>query len=221
MKTVAVIPIKMNNQRFPGKNIKQFDDGTPLMHLIQAALLKSCEVDEVYVYCSSEKVESYLLEGVHFLKRPLELDADTVNSNHILEHFIREISADIYITCHATGPFTRSESIDRCIRAVKSGEYDSAFIATKLQQMIWQDRKPWNFDPDHIPRTQDLPPLWVETSDAFVFTKQVFETYHRRLGIHPFICEGTGIEGIDIDHPEDFEMANAIYMYYKYNGKTI
>lgn len=214
-----MIPIKLNNQRFPGKNTRCFDDGTPLIHLIQKALLKSKEVDEIYVYCSSDRIQEYLLDGVQYLKRPAELDADTINSNHILEYFIREVPADIYVTSHATGPFTQSESIDLCIRTVKSGQYDSAFIAMKLQQMVWQDGKPLNFNPDHISRTQDLLPFWVETSDAFVFTRQVFEKYHRRLGKHPFICEGKGIEGIDIDYPEDFEIANAIYMYYKIKGK--
>ena len=30
MKTVAFVPIKLNNQRTPGKNIKKFDDGSSL-----------------------------------------------------------------------------------------------------------------------------------------------------------------------------------------------
>lgn len=29
MKTVVLLPIKLNNQRVPGKNIKKFSDGTP------------------------------------------------------------------------------------------------------------------------------------------------------------------------------------------------
>ena len=31
MKTVALIPIKLGSKRVPGKNIKPFYDGTPLM----------------------------------------------------------------------------------------------------------------------------------------------------------------------------------------------
>ena len=37
MKTVALIPIKLGSKRVPGKNIKPFFDGTPLMHFIQKA----------------------------------------------------------------------------------------------------------------------------------------------------------------------------------------
>ena len=39
MKTVALIPIKLGSKRVPGKNIKPFFDGTPLMHFIQNCLL--------------------------------------------------------------------------------------------------------------------------------------------------------------------------------------
>ena len=35
MKTVALIPIKLGSKRVPGKNIKPFFDGTPLMHLFR------------------------------------------------------------------------------------------------------------------------------------------------------------------------------------------
>lgn len=31
MKTVAVVPVKMNNERLPGKNTKCFDNGEPLI----------------------------------------------------------------------------------------------------------------------------------------------------------------------------------------------
>ena len=47
MKTVALIPIKLGSKRVPGKNIKPFFDGTPLMHFIQRACLDAKTIDEV------------------------------------------------------------------------------------------------------------------------------------------------------------------------------
>ena len=46
MKTVALIPIKLSSTRVPGKNIKPFFDGTPLMHFIQKACLNA----KIYLY---------------------------------------------------------------------------------------------------------------------------------------------------------------------------
>lgn len=63
MKTVALIPIKLGSKRVPGKNIKPFFDGTPLMHFIQRACLDEKTIDEVDVYCSDEAVQEYILPG--------------------------------------------------------------------------------------------------------------------------------------------------------------
>lgn len=212
MKTVALIPIKFNNQRVPGKNTKWFSDGTPLMKLIQEACLKSKMIDKTYVYCSDEAVKDYILDDVDYLKRASFLDEDGANSNDIIREFIKNIEADIYVETHATGPFTRVESIDACVKAVQSGNYDSAFMARRIQEFLWQDGQPMNFDIQNFPRTQDLKPIYSETPGAYVFTKDVFEKYGRRVGIKPYIHEVDEIESRDIDYPTDFEIADAIYM---------
>lgn len=41
MKVVVMIPIKLNNERVPGKNLKCFSDGTPLINFIQKACLNA------------------------------------------------------------------------------------------------------------------------------------------------------------------------------------
>lgn len=211
MKTVVLLPIKLNNQRIPGKNTKRFSDGTPLIHLIQQTCLNAKNVDETYVYCSDTSIQDYILNGVSFLQRPDFLDTDKANSNDIIREFMKVVDADIYVETHATGPFTKSESIDKCIEAVMSGEYDSAFMAQRMQEFLWQDGKAMNFDIQHFPRTQDLKPIYSEAPGAYVFTKETFNKYDRRVGMKPFICEATKIECIDIDYPIDFEIADAIY----------
>lgn len=212
MKIVVLLPIKLNNQRVPGKNTKTFSDGTPLMTLIQKACLDAKKVDEIYVYCSNEAVKEYILPGVKFLKRPDFLDTDKANSNDIIREFIKTVDADIYVETHATGPFTKSESIDACVEAVATGEYDSAFLAKRIQEFLWQNGTAMNFDIQHFPRTQDLVPIYSEAPGAYVFTKETFEKYDRRVGMKPYIHEISEIESRDIDYPEDFEIANAIYM---------
>ena len=75
---------------------------------------------------------------------------------------------------------------------------------------MWKDGCPINFDPDHFPRTQDLPDIYAETSIAYVFSKESFLKHNRRLGVKPFICEVGKIEAMDIDYPEDFAICDAI-----------
>ena len=211
MKIVAMIPIKLNSERVPGKNLKKFYDGKVLMSFIQNACLKSKKIDEVYVYCSDESVKDYLLNGVKYLNRPVILDQNSANCNDIIRQFMKKVDADIYVVSHATSPFTKASSIDKCISAVQSGNYDSSFLAKKTQCFMWQNNKALNFDPQHFPRTQDLTPIFEESSGAFVFTKETFKNFDRRVGVNPFICEIDEIEAIDIDNPIDFDIANAIY----------
>ncbi len=211
MKTVALIPIKLGSKRVPGKNIKPFFDGTPLMSFIQRACLEAGNIDEVYVYCSDEAVIPYVLPGVQFLQRPEYLNGDNINANDFIREFMKTVDADIYVNAHTTSPFARPETIAECVEKVKSGEYDSAFCAEALRTFMWQDGKPINFDPDRFPRTQDLPLIYSETSIAYVFTKESFLKHNRRLGSHPYIKEVGKIEAMDIDYPEDFEIADAVY----------
>lgn len=211
MKTVALIPIKMSSKRVPKKNIKPFFDGTPLMSFIQKTCLNSKLIDETYVYCSDDSVQEYVLPGVIFLKRPAFLDADDKNANDIIAEFIKSVNADIYVNTHTTSPFAKTETIDSCISRVASGEYDSAFCAESIKTFMWENEKPLNFDLDHFPRTQDLPTVYGETCIAYVFRKETFMTYNRRVGKKPYVQEVGKIEAIDIDYPEDFEIANAIY----------
>lgn len=211
MKVVAIIPIKLGSVRVPQKNIKPFFDGTPLMHFIQRTCLESELIDEVYIYCSNEDIKEYVLPGVKFLKRPEFLDLDSANANDFIREFMKSVDADIYVNAHTTSPFAKVETIDDCIEKVSSGEYDSAFCAENIKTFMWSEGKPINFDPSNFPRTQDLPDIYGETSIAYVFTKESFIKNNRRLGVKPYIKEVGKIEAMDIDYPEDFEIANAVY----------
>lgn len=212
MKVVALVPIKMNNERTPGKNIKKFDDGTPLIHFILRALLNSNEIDEVYVYCSKEEIKNYLLDGVKYLKRDAKYDTATADVNDMFYSFSKEVDADIYVLAHATAPFQKTQSIDKGIKVVKSGDYDSAIAVKKMQDFFWLNGNPINYDPVSIPRTQDLDPFYVETTGMYIFTKEVISTLRSRIGNKPYLLEMSEVEATDINNPIDFEIANAIYM---------
>lgn len=209
MKIVAIMPIKLKNERCPGKNTRMLG-GKPLLQYELNSLKDTKRCDDIYVYCSDENICEYLPEGVNFLKRSKELDLPSSNFTQIFEAFSHEVDADIYVYAHATAPFITVDTMCQCVEAVKSGKYDSAFCAVKLQDYLWQSGEPLNFDATNIPRTQDLTPIYQETSGVYVFTKEVFMKYKRRIGQHPFIREVSFKEAVDIDHPEDFALAEAL-----------
>ena len=209
MKTIAIMPIKLNNERLPGKNTMLLG-GKPLLQHQLLATRQTGLADEIYVYCSDEAVSPYLPEGIRFLKRPDELDLPTSNFTQIFSTFANAVPADIYVYVHATAPFITPQTMKECIQAVQSGEFDSAFCAVKIQDFLWKNGESLNFDAANVPRSQDLEPIYRETSGVYVFTKEVFEVYHRRIGKKPYIKEVSFKEAVDINNPEDFRLAEAM-----------
>lgn len=217
MKTVAFVPIKLNNERLPGKNLKRFSDGTPLVHVIlnKLASLKGDCIDEIYCYCSSDEIVNYLPAGVNWLQRPEFLDDKYCKGRAIYEEFVKTVDSDVYILCHATAPFTTIKHIRECIEAVQSGEYSSAFAGQKLQTFFWKDGKPFNFDLSNPPRTQDMEAFYVENPSPYVFTKECFQKTHARCGLNPYIAECDAVECVDVDNADDFELADAVWGFIK------
>lgn len=203
------MPIKLNNERLPGKNIKLLGN-KPLLQYELETLLQIEDIDSINVYCSNAAIVSYLPSGVNFVMRPKHLDLPTANFNQIFDLFMQEFNADIYVYAHATAPFITTNTVRQCIDAVKSEEFDSAFCAVKIQDYLWQDGKPMNFDATDLPRSQDLKPIYRETSGIYVFTKEVYLKYHRRIGINPFVKEVSMKEAVDINNSEDFFLAELL-----------
>lgn len=205
-KIVAIMPIKTNNERLPHKNTKILGE-KPLLRYELDTLLTIEKIEKIYVYCSDETIKNYIPNDVEFLKRPDYLDLPTSNFTQIFESFMKIIDADIYVYAHATAPFVCKRTMEECIEKVYSGENDSAFCATRIQDYLWKDGKPLNFDASNLPRSQDLEVIYRETSGIYVFTKEVFFKNNRRIGDNPYIKEVTYKEAVDINNPEDFEMA--------------
>lgn len=208
-KVISVIPIKLNNERLQGKNTKILC-GKPLIQYVQENLLAEPRITERYVFCSDDRIGDYILTGITYLRRPQYLDEPASNFTQIFEEFSRRIPADIYIYAHATAPFIESRTTKECLDKVLSDGYDSAFCAVKIQDFLWKEGKPLNFDAANLPRSQDLPSIYRETSGIYVFRAEVFSRYRRRIGMKPFIKEVSYREAVDINTPEDFKLAEAL-----------
>lgn len=211
MKIVAVVPMKLNNRRLPQKNTKEFTNGKPLCYYILNTLLSVDEIDDVYVYCSNPIIQNYIPQGVKYIQRSDLLDQDSTKINEVLHCFAHDVFADIYVMTHTTAPFISKESISKGIAAVVSQKYDSSFAAKKLQDFLWKDGLPFNYKLDNIPRTQDLPVLYQETSGFYIYKNEVITKYNRRIGENPYIVEVGEIESVDIDEEEDFIIADALF----------
>lgn len=210
MKIVALVPMKLNSERVKNKNIREFDNGKPLCSYILETLKNVNNIDDIYVYCSDERIKEFIPEGIIYLKRSSELDQSTTKINEVLKSFANDVEADYYVLTHATAPFITKETIEKGVDIIKTSEYDSVFTVTKLQDFLWKDNKPLNYSLDAIPRTQDLEPLYEETSGLYIYSRELILNEDRRIGYNPYLLEVSKIEALDIDTEDDFFISNAV-----------
>ena len=208
-KTVAFVPLKLNNERLPGKNTKPFKNGKPLLTYILSTLSQTNGIDEIYVYCSNEEVIKYLPENVKFLKRSETLDQSSTLIIDVLKAFAKDIDADVYVLTHATAPFIRQKTIETAVHKVCDEGFDSAFTVKAVQEFLWTDGVP-NYDTNKIPRTQDIKNTFAETTGLYVYTKELINN-DRRTGDNPFIVPVDFIEATDINQPIDFDVAQVVF----------
>ena len=90
---------------------------------------------------------------------------------------------------------------------------DSLFGVTRLQTRLFDHKyKPINHDPNVLLRTQDLPPVYEENSNIYIFTKDVIVNCKNRIGKNPILFQIDREEAWDIDEEIDFKIAELLYL---------
>ena len=215
-KIVAFVPMRHYSERVPGKNYRSFS-GRPLFHYIVEALLKSPLIDSVVIDTDSpviKKDASDSFPSVIVLDRPERLRDPSIPMNDVLLHDVSSIDADFYLQTHSTNPLLRSDTITHAIETFlkKYPSYDSPYSVTRMQKRTWDKHtRPVNHNPAILLRTQDLPPFYEENSCIYLFSREILEKKHNRIGERPLMFEMDRIEAYDIDEESDFIIAEALY----------
>lgn len=215
-KVVAVVPMRHNSERVPGKNYRMFGS-KPLYHHIISSLLSCSSIREVVIDTDSPTILADAEKSfprVTLLERPEHLRAGTIPMNDVLMNSIRQIDADFYLQTHSTNPLLTAETISTAIERFKQNFplYDSLFSVTRLQTRLWDGlTRAVNHNPAILLRTQDLPPIYEENSCLYIFTRNVLESRHNRIGERPMMYEIDPVEAWDIDEELDFRIAEFLY----------
>lgn len=212
MKIVCFIPVKSNSQRVSGKNFRILC-GKPLYQYIIDHCIEADCFDDIIVDTNSRDVQEYCIEkGVKWMKREEYLEKATANGNDLLNHqFDLYPDYDYYFQLFATSPFLQPNSIRRAVSTlVGSTEYDSTFTAIEEHSFYWYAGNPINYRPCILPRSQDMQPVYEETTGLYGMSKEALKKYRCRIGAKPFICLVTKFEAVDINTEEDMKMAEFV-----------
>jgi len=215
-KVVALVPMRHESQRVPGKNYRLFA-GKPLYHHIINSLLKCDLISEIIIDTDSNMImedANKHFPQVGLISRPKNLQSGDTPMNDVLLHDIAQVDADFYLQTHSTNPLLLPETISRAIELMVGSYpvYDSLFGVTKLETRIWDAlARPLNHNPSILLRTQDLPPIYEENSNLYIFSGDILKRRHNRIGERPYIFEIDRHEAWDIDEELDFMIAEFLY----------
>ena len=215
----ALVPMKGHSERIPNKNLQLFD-GYPLCYWIIKTLTETELVEDIYVNTDSYDISSYIKKTfphVGIIKRPDHICGDYVSVNEIISHDLSQIKESHFLQTHSTNPLLRSETINEAIKAyLNRPKYqDSLFtVSSHKSRFFDKDGNPINHNPSELIPTQNLPPLYEENSNLYIFSKESFKNNeNRRIGKNPIMFKMEKLESIDIDYPSDFSIALAIKKY--------
>ena len=216
MRTACFIPIKANSERVPGKNLRILN-GKKLYQYICEHVKEANVFDDVYIDTNSNEVAEYAVQmGFKVIERKPELAQNTANGNDLLVyHFLQCPDYDYYFQLFATAPYMQPETIRACFEKLTSSiEYDSCFTATEEHSFYWYAGSPMNYRPGILPRSQDMLPVYEETTGLYGITKASLDKYRCRIGRKPYIHVVNKFEAVDINTEEDLRIA-------EYVGKVI
>ena len=226
MRIVALLPMKANSERVPNKNFRDFC-GRPLFRWVLDTLLSVEAIDQVVINTDARDNLATLgcvdSDRILIRDRPVDICGDYVSMNEVIADDLQHVNADCYIQTHTTNPLLQLGSIERAIdqyvMQARVGEIDSLFSVTKCQERLYDvEVTPINHDPKHLLRTQDLPPLFIENSNFYLFSKSSFAVTGARIGAHPALFETKPYESTDIDTPDDWEMGEIVVEYLRTKG---
>lgn len=210
MRVAGFLPAKGSSDRIQNKNTMLLD-GEPLF-LRSLKKLMSCPcIDEVYLDSESPAIIDLASEvRCRTIKRDPALASNKTDGNLLFYNEIQHTDADICVQLLCTSPFIKPETIEYAINVLKTDpEYDSVVAIRKEKQYRWKDNRP-SYDIDHIPNSIDLEDNIIETMGLYVMRRSAALNLKRRIGDRTFLLEVDSLESIDVNWPQDFELANLI-----------
>jgi len=210
MRVSAFLPAKGTSDRIQNKNIMLLD-GEPLFLRSLKKLLNCPSIDEVFLDTESSEIIDLASEvKCKILRRDSALASNKTDGNILFYNEIQHTDADICVQLLGTSPFIRQETIEQAIAILKTNKsYDSVVAVRKEKQYRWNNKRPV-YDINHIPNSVDLEDNIIETMGLYVMRRDVALKLKRRIGENTYLLVVDPLESIDVNWPQDFELANLI-----------
>ena len=214
------LPCRSSSARIKNKNIKKFSNkkfGLLELKISQLILVKG--IRNIVVSTNDKKIINFLkkkkIKKIVIDKRANNLCTSSTSTDLLIKYVPKLIESNHILWTHVTSPFFNNKDYERAIKIYKNNlkKYDSLMGATKMQDFIYDKKKPINFNKkkEKWPQTQSLKKLFIINNTIFLSSKKNYIKYNDRIGKKPFLMEVNKIKSFDIDWPEDFKIAENMY----------
>ena len=133
----------------------------------------------------------------------------------MVKNMLQYVDAEIILWAHATNPFIDHKIYTDAIKIFKKSifNYDSLFSVSTLKNHFWDDKKrPINHNPfskKHV-IASELKPIFSQNGGIFIRFKKDMIKDGRFVGKKPAMFRMNEIQGWDLDHPWQLEMARTL-----------
>ena len=206
MKIVSIILARSGSKGIPNKNIIKLNN-KPLISYAITASVKS-KVHETWVSSDSNKILNIAKKfKANTLLRPKKYSTDKATSESALIHFASKVNFDIMVFIQATSPLIIPQDINKSLVLLK--KYDSVISVSKLDQFVWNNKKP-NYDLNNRQRRQNNNQSYLETGSIFVTKRENFLASKNRISGKIGFVEVPRSRSFDIDTYEDLNIVKKI-----------
>lgn len=220
MHILAIIPARGGSKGIPRKNIRLLN-GKPLIAYTIEQARQTPAISRVVVSTDDAEIGAVAQQyGAEVVWRPAEISGDTASSESALLHVLDYLAQtegyepELVVFLQCTSPLRRENDIGQAVETLLEEQADSLLSLTRFGHFLWHvpDGRlaSLNFDYTNRPRSQNLPPLYMENGSIYVLKPWVLRQFGNRLGGRIAYHEMDPLSAVDIDTPADFALCEAI-----------
>lgn len=211
----AIIPVKGNSSRLPGKNLLPFGKSNLLLHKIEQ-LKEVEEITDIVVSSDSDiMLEIADKAGVSAIKRPTKYADESVPFGRFLDYLCEILPNEHILWACVTSPLVEPYLYKKAIQLYFEKLYegfDSLVTLHPMQSFYLDKNGPINFETGlNHKNSEFLDPIYHFTNGINIAPKSKIAEWHYNYGPNPYKLMVNKKEAADIDDIYDYVQALAMY----------
>ena len=207
---VGVIPVRKDSQRVKNKNLRSFADSNLL--IIKIKQLKKLGLRKIIVNTDSDLAIRIAIDcDVDYHMRDKYFASSECSGSEYFEHIAKVTDAENILLAPVTAPLISINSYEKAINEYFSSNCNSLMSIKVIQEFLWFNGTPINYDLKSAPNSQELPKYFTPTFGIIIANRMAMLESKNVICSNPHFYEITQEESIDIDTELDFEFAEFLY----------